>query len=110
MKIFELTEQEIILKILDSRYGDVLLDVLSLDKVEYAKDGDSGLIIISKPKIRQANPLCLGQSYICEIDGISGGFYRELVDLSEDIILTDRPIVGNLSKKTVKILSRYKRV
>ncbi|MBQ2872753.1 MAG: HD domain-containing protein [Bacilli bacterium] len=107
--LFEMSEQEIISKILDSKYGDILKDVLSLDKVEYAKDNDSGLILISKPKIRQANPLCWGHMRVCDIYEITGEFFRELVDLSEDIKLTDRPIVGNLSKETMKVLSRYRR-
>lgn len=107
--LFEMSEQEIISKILDSKYGDVLKDVLSFDRVEYAKDGDSGLALISKPKIRQANPLCWGHMRVCEIDEISGTFYRELVDLTESIMLTDKPIVGNLSKSSVRVLSRYKK-
>ena len=47
---------------------------------------------------------------VCEIDGISGEFYRELNILYEDINLTDKPITGNLSKETVKILSKYKKL
>lgn len=107
--LFELSEQKIISKILNSNYGDVLKDVLSLKHVTYATNDDKGLVIVSKPKIRQANPLCLGQMEVCEIDGISGNFYRELNNLYEDIKLTDKPIVGNLDKYTVKILSKYKR-
>ena len=107
--LFEMSEHEIISKILDSNYKDVLRDVLSLDKVDYAKDSDDGLVLISKPKIRQANPLCFGQMQVCDIYDITGMFYSELVDLSEAIKLTDIPIVGNLSKNTVKILSRYKK-
>ena len=108
--LFELSEQEIIFKILDSNYGDVLKDVLSLKEVLYATTEDTGLVIVSKPKIRQANPLCLGQMEVCEIDNISGEFYRELNNLYEDIKLTDKPITGNLNKETVKILSRYKKI
>lgn len=107
--LFELSEQEIISKILDSKYRDVLKDVLSLDSVFYAKTKEQGLVILSKPKIRQANPLCLGQMEVCEINNISGNFYRELNDLYEDINLTNKKIVGNLNKETVKILSKYKR-
>lgn len=107
--LFELSEQEIISKILDSKYGNVLKDVLSLREVSYATNEDTGLVIVSKPKIRQANPLCLGQMEVCEIDNISGMFYRELNNLYEDISLTDRPITGNLHEETVKILSRYKK-
>ena len=107
--LFELSEQEIIFKILDSKYGDVLKDVLSLEKVSYATNNDTGLVIVSKPKIRQANPLCFGQMEVCEIDGISGTFYRELNNLYQEINLTDKPITGNLSKETVKILSKYKK-
>lgn len=107
--LFFLSEQEIIAKILDSKYGDVLKDVLSLERVFYAKDLDQGLVLVSKPKIRQANPLVFGQMTVCEIDGISGEFYRELNDIYEDILLTDKPITGNLSSNTVRVLSRYKR-
>ena len=107
--LFEMSEKEVISKILDSKHSDILRDVLSLDKVEYAKDSDDGLVLISKPKIRQANPLCWGQMQVCDIYDITGMFYNELVDLSEAIKLTDIPIVGNLSKETVKVLSRYKK-
>lgn len=107
--LFELSEQEIISKILNSNYGDILKDVLSLKEVSYTTNKDKGLVIVSKPKIRQANPLCLGQMEVCEIDGISGNFYRELNNLYEDIKLTDKPIVGKLDKDTVKILSKYKK-
>ena len=108
--LFELSEQEIISKILDSKYSAILKDVLSLDRVSYATKEDTGLVILSKPKIRQANPLCFGKMEVCEIDGISGEFYRELNNLYEDINLTDKPITGNLSKETVKILSKYKKL
>lgn len=107
--LFELSEQEIISRILESKYGDILRDVLSLQEVTYATSLDDGLAIISKPKIRQANPLCFGQMEVCEIDSISGDFYRELNDIGEDIVLTDRPITGNLSSETVKVLSKYKK-
>lgn len=107
--LFELSEQEIISRLLDSKYGRVLRDVLSLKQIRYATNEDDGLAIVSRPKIRQANPLCLGQMEVCEIDGISGCFYRELNDLQEAINLTDKPITGNLSKETVKILSMYKK-
>ena len=107
--LFLLSEQEIINKILDSKYSDVLKDVLSLDKVSYASSTDNGLVIVSKPKIRQANPLCFGQGEVCEIDVISGQFYRELNDIGEDISLTDKPITGNLNKETVKVLSKYRK-
>lgn len=107
--LFELSEQEIISKILDSKYGKVLKDVLSLDQVSYSTNEDTGLVIISKPKIRQANPLCFGQMEVCEIDNISGDFYKDLNNLYEDIKLTDKRITGNLSKGTVKILSKYKK-
>ena len=106
--LFELSEKEIINRILDSKNGDVLRDVLLVDKINYTNNVDDGLVIISKPKIRQANPLCLGQMTVCEINDISGEFYRELNNLYDDIELTDRPIVGNLSKETVKILKRYR--
>lgn len=108
--LFELSEQEIIFKIFNSKHGDILKDVLSIKQVSYATEEDDGLVIVSKPKIRQANPLCLGQMEVCEIDGISGEFYRELNDLCEDIKLSDKPIVGNLNKETIKILSKYKKI
>lgn len=108
--LFELSEKEIISKILDSKYGDVLKDVLSLKEVTYATNEDNGLVIISKPKIRQANPLCLGQMEVCEIDGISGDFYKELNNIYEDINLTNKPIIGTLDKETVKVLSKYKKL
>ena len=107
--LFFLSEQEIIFRILNSKYGDVLKDILSLEHVFYAKDLNQGLALVSKPKIRQANPLVFGQMEVCEIDGISGDFYRELNDIYEDILLTDKPITGNLSSNTVRVLSRYKR-
>lgn len=107
--LFDLSEQDIIAKIQDSKYRGVLEDVLSLEEVSYATSSDDGLVVISKPKIRQANPLCLGQMEVCEIDSISGNFYRELNDLKKNIILTDKPITGKLSRETVKVLSKYKR-
>lgn len=106
--LFYMSEQEIISKILNSKYSGVLKDVLSLKEVSYADKTDTGIVLVSKPKIRQANPLCWGQMEVCEIDGISGDFYWELNDLSQDILLTDRPITGNLSHETVKVLSLYK--
>lgn len=107
--LFYLSEKEIIEKILDSKYKDVWIDVTTFDKVSYAKNLDEGLSFISKSKIRQANPLCMGQMTLCEIDSISGKFYRELNNLYRDISLTDKPITGNLSKQTVKTLSKYKK-
>lgn len=105
--LFEFSEQEILNKILSSKEKNILEDVLSLEKVSYATSEDKGLVLISKPKIRQANPLCVGSMEVCEIDNISGQFYRELNDLYEDIFLTDKPITGNLTKETVKVLSKY---
>ncbi len=107
--LFSLSEDEIISTISDSKYRDVWLDFISVDKVDYANDSNHGLIIHSKPKIRQANPLCFGQMEVCEIDGISGDFYRELNNLSEEISLVSKPLVGNLIDNTVKILSKYKK-
>lgn len=106
--LFHLTEEEVINQILNSKYRYIWEDFINVDKVEYAKPNEEGLIIFSKPKIRQANPLCMGQMEVCEIDGISGEFYRELNDLREDIKLVDRFLVGNLDKRTVKVLSLYK--
>lgn len=107
---FSLSEKEMISRILDSRFRDVWRDVTSFDQVRYAKDMEDGLAFISKPKIRQCNPLVLSAHLnLCEIDGISGEFYRELNPLYEDIELTDKPITGNLSDSTVKTLVKYKR-
>ncbi len=107
--LFKLSEKEIIAKILASKYADVWKDVTTFDKVYYQKEEDDPLAIISQPKIRQANPLCLSYSYLCEIDGISGEFYQELNSLSEDIALTYKPISGNLSNNTKRILAKYKK-
>ncbi len=107
--LFNLSEQEIIERILESKYKDVWLDITSFDKVRYAKDDKDGLVIVSKPKIRQVNPLCVSHMTVCEIDNISGEFYRELNNLYDPISLTDKPITGNLSKHTIKQLSKYKR-
>lgn len=104
--LFYLSEQEIISKILNSKYGAVLKDILSLEEVRYADKNEMGLALISKPKIRYANPLCLGSMCVYEIDG---KLYREHNNLFQDILLTDRPIVGNLTHETVKVLSKYKR-
>ncbi len=106
--LFYLSEQEIIANILDSKYKDIWLDITSFDKVEYAKSLDEGLSLISKPKIRQCNPLIISDHLnLCEIDGISGDFYRKLNPLGELINLTSKPIRGNLSASTVKKLSKY---
>jgi hypothetical protein len=94
---------------MDSKYKQVWLDFINVDKVDYAEKEDQGLIVYSKPKIRQANPLCFGQMEVCEIHGISGDFYRELNDLSEAISLVPKPLVGNLNSNTAKVLSKYKR-
>lgn len=108
--LFNLSEEEVIAKILDSKYRDIWLDFTSMDKVRIALPNQrKGLILYSKPKIRQANPLCFGQMTVCEIDGISGDFYRELVNLYKDIERTDKPLVGNLCESTVKVLSKYKK-
>ena len=106
--LFELSENEVIEKILDSKYRDVFIDVTSFDKVSYAKDLDDGLAVISKTKIRYANPLYLSQMTVCEIDDISSENYQELNPIWEDIILMDRPVKGNLRNETVKVLSKYK--
>jgi hypothetical protein len=107
--LFNLSEQEIINKIMDSNYSHVLKDILSIEKVRYANPSDDGIILLTKPKIRQASPLCRSVNYISEIDGISGDFYRELNPLGEAIELTDKPITADLSNQTVKVLSKYKR-
>ncbi|MDE6292194.1 MAG: hypothetical protein K2L98_00775, partial [Bacilli bacterium] len=51
--LFELSEKEIIYRIMNSKYKDIWIDVTSIERVDY---GSSGLSFISKPKIRQANP------------------------------------------------------
>ncbi len=108
--LFYLSEQEIIANILNSEFRDVWLDITSFDQVYYAKDMNKGLTFVSKPKIRQCNPLIIDSHLnLCEIDGISGDFYRELNPIGELIRLTDRPINGNLSDYTVRTLSKYKK-
>ena len=108
--MFYLSEQEVIDKILTSNYKDVWKDITSFDTVSYAKSMDEGLVFVSQPKIRQCNPLVIDSHLnLCEIDGISGDFYRELNPIGEDIDFTSKPITGNLSKYTVKTLSKYKK-
>lgn len=108
--LFNLSEQEVIGRMLDSKYKDIWLDVTSFDKVRYAKSFDDGLAFISKPKIRQCNPLIIDSHLnLCEIDGVAGDFYRELNPISDAILLTSKPITGNLSKYTVKTLEKYKK-
>lgn len=108
-ELFYLSEEEIIARILDSKYKYIWLDFINMDKVRYANTDDKGLIVISQPKIRQANPLCFGHMQLCEICDISGDFYRELNNIRNDIDLTIKPIVGNLSSSTVKVLAKYKK-
>lgn len=108
--LFYLSEKEILDRILDSKYKDIWLDFINVNNIRYAYPNQEGLILYSKPKIRQANPLCMGQMEVCEIDGISGDFYRELNDLSEDIESVSRPLVGNLKKETVNVLSKYRKI
>ena len=108
--MFYLNEEEIIDKILSSKYKDIWKDITSFDTVSYAKSMDEGLAFISQPKIRQCNPLIIDSHLnLCEIDGIAGDFYRELNPIGEDINLTCKPITGNLSKYTIKTLSKYKK-
>lgn len=108
--MFYLSEKEIIDKILSSNYRDVWRDITSFDTVNYAKNMDDGLVFITQPKIRQCNPLIIDSHLnLCEIDGISGDFYRNLNPILEDINLTKKPITGNLSRYTVKTLSKYKK-
>lgn len=107
--LFYLSEQEIVDRILDSKYKSVWIDFINMSEIKYASNDDNGLVIVSHPKIRQSNPLVWGQMNLCEINDISGDFYRELNNLSDDIEDTYKPIVGNLSNSTVKILSKYKR-
>lgn len=107
--LFYLSEEEIIDIILSSRYSAVLEDVLAIEKVRYANPSDNGIVVVPKPKIRQASPLCLGQMTVCEIHEISGDFYRELNDLREAIELTDKPITADLSKSTIQTLRPYQK-
>lgn len=108
--LFYLSEKENIERILDSKYGDVWRDITSFDKVSYATDTASGLTFVSRPKIRQCNPLVISAHLnLCEIDGIAGDFYRELNPIGDMVADTIKPITGNLSSSTVKILSKYKR-
>lgn len=108
-QLFHFSEQANIDRMLDSKYKNIWLDFISVDKVEYAKPNQEGLLLYSKPKIRQANPLCMGQMEVCEIDCISGDFYRELNDLNQAIELVSQPLVGNLNNETAKVLSKYKK-
>ena len=103
--LFDLSEKEIIDRIMDSKYKDIWVDVTGIERVDY---GNTGLSFISKPKIRQANPLCMGQMCLTEIDGISGDFYQELNPLWDSILKTDLPITASLSKSTVKTLEKYR--
>lgn len=103
--LYDYSEKEVIDRILDSKYKDIWEDVTGIERVDY---GSSGLSFISKPKIRQANPLCMGQMCLTEIDGISGEFYKELNNLWDSIVKLDIPITANLSKQTVKTLEKYR--
>jgi hypothetical protein len=106
--LFYLSEEEIIARMLDSKYKNVWLDFVSVDRVHVALPNQKkGLVLYSKPKIRQANPLCMGQMEVCEIHSISGDFYRELNNLRKSIELVSKPLVGNLNEGTTRILSRY---
>jgi len=106
--LFNFSEQEIIDRIFDSRYAQVWKDFVHITEVDYARSDDN-LIIYSKPKIRQANPLVWGHMEVTEINMISGDFYRELNPLEEAISLVDKPLVSNLSKETSMILKKYKK-
>jgi hypothetical protein len=109
--LFNLSEQQIIEKILNTNYSKVWKDFVGVDTVRYALPNQTkGLILYSQPKIRQASPLTLCCTYLCEIDGVSGDFYRELVRLDKAIENTYRPLVGNLNEDTAKVLSKYKNV
>lgn len=109
--LFHLSEQEIIDNILNSKYKDIWIDITTFDKVKYAKNIDDGLVFISQPKIRQCNPLIISSHLnLCEIDGISGEFYKQMNPLGELINLTNKPISGNLSSYTIKTLSKYKKI
>lgn len=104
--LFNLSEEDIISRIKDSKYKDIWEDVMSIDKVKY---GSSGLSFISKPKIRQANPLCWGTNALVSISDISGVFYSELNPIGDLIEKMDEPMTANLSKTTVKTLEKYRR-
>lgn len=104
--LFNLSERENIEIIMDSKYRDVWRDIMSIDKVSY---GSNGLSFVSKPKIRETNPLCFGSNGLTLIDGISGTFYQELNPLGDLIEKMDEPMTANLSKATVKALEIYRR-
>lgn len=104
--LFYLSEQDIVNRILSSKYSDVWTDFIHMSKVWYAKS-DKGLVVLSQPKIRQANPLVWGQMQLCECHSISGDFYQELNPLWDDIEKTYQPLVGNLSHSTTRKLSKY---
>ncbi len=105
--LFSYSEKEIIERILDSKESMVWKDITSIDKIHFGHTDENELVVHSRTKIRQANPLVMGQMCVCEIQDISGMFYRELNPIGKDILLTDLPITGNLSPATQKILSRY---
>lgn len=107
--LFDLSEQEIIAKIMNSKYNTVWKDITTFDKVKYASSEDNGLIVTSRPKIRQANPLCFAHMALQEVDAISGDFYHELNNLYSALAVIDKPITGNLSESTAKILSKYQK-
>lgn len=104
--LFNLSEEEIINRIMNSKYRDIWLDVMSIDKVSY---GYSGLSFVSMPKIRETNPLCWGTNGIVEISDISGSFYPELNPIDDLVIEANKPMTANLSKTTVKTLEKYRR-
>ena len=100
-------------KILLSKESRYMMKIIGLtlnydeDIVEYGTDADLNMII--KTKIRQANPLVLGQMEVCEIDGISGEFYRELNPLYEELSLVNTPLSSNLSSTTKRVLAKYQK-
>lgn len=104
--LFYLSEQDIVNRILSSKYSDVWTDFINMSKVWYAKS-DKGLVVLSQPKIRQANTLVWCQMQLCECYNISGDFYQELNPLWRDIAKTYQPLVGNLSHYTTKKLLKY---
>jgi hypothetical protein len=108
--LFYFSEKENIAKMLDSKYKNIWIDCANVDKIDFAKPNQEGLILYSKPKIRQASPLCMATPCeVCEIHEFTGNSYHELNDLREAIELVPKPLVGNLDKRTARILSKYNR-
>ena len=109
--LFHYSEQEVIERILDSRYKQVWQDFVNITRVDYANQNDNDELIIhdARNKIRYANPLCWAQTGLSEIHGVSKYSYQELNPLEDAIANIDKPLVGNLSKETSLILKKYQK-